>query len=127
MPEAVVEKEICGLCGVEKRPGAVYCYHCGGSLSDSGPLSAPPIPMPGDTPLIPSDVSEPIQVPEALDEPEMPTPVAGKQRRRKRKFKPKVVEVEWREPDSIGISFIAWSSVLLLLCVLIVAAAMYLR
>ena len=33
MAEIVVEKEICNACGVDAREGALFCYHCGSSLS----------------------------------------------------------------------------------------------
>jgi hypothetical protein len=33
MAEILVEKQICASCGVEVRPGALFCYNCGGAIS----------------------------------------------------------------------------------------------
>ncbi len=33
MAETTVENRICQSCGVDVRPHALFCYHCGGSLT----------------------------------------------------------------------------------------------
>jgi hypothetical protein len=33
MPETLVENQICKTCGAEVRKGALFCYHCGGSVA----------------------------------------------------------------------------------------------
>ena len=33
MAETLVENRVCGACGVDVRPGALFCYNCGGSVS----------------------------------------------------------------------------------------------
>jgi hypothetical protein len=34
MSEAVLEKESCDSCGVDRREGTQFCYNCGASLAD---------------------------------------------------------------------------------------------
>jgi hypothetical protein len=34
MAKTLVEKEICDACGAEVRPGSVFCYNCGGAVSE---------------------------------------------------------------------------------------------
>lgn len=133
MPEMVVEQEVCSLCGVEKRPGAAFCYHCGGALAEP-PGSDPAIPIPQDVLLDENldnsgvskgrqsvnDVNAPVEAAPAV-------PPGEKRRPRRKKPTPKVVEVEWKEPESIGVGYIIWSIVLLLICVALVAVAMYIR
>jgi predicted amidophosphoribosyltransferase len=33
MAEILVEKQICASCGANVRPGALFCYNCGGAVS----------------------------------------------------------------------------------------------
>ncbi len=33
MAETIVENQICNSCGVDIRKGALFCYHCGGSVT----------------------------------------------------------------------------------------------
>ncbi|MEO8073121.1 MAG: zinc ribbon domain-containing protein [Acidobacteriota bacterium] len=33
MAETIVENQICNACGVDIRKGALFCYHCGGSVT----------------------------------------------------------------------------------------------
>ena len=33
MAEAVLEKEVCGKCGVDVRENTLFCYNCGGKVS----------------------------------------------------------------------------------------------
>lgn len=35
MAEITVEKKMCAACGAEVRPGALFCYSCGGAISVS--------------------------------------------------------------------------------------------
>ncbi|HMO81019.1 MAG TPA: zinc ribbon domain-containing protein [Pyrinomonadaceae bacterium] len=133
MPEMVVEKEVCGLCGVERRPGAAFCYHCGGDLAEP-PGSDPAIPIPQEV-LLDENLDN-LGVskgrPSANDkhasvEAAPAVLPGGKRRSRRKKPAPKSVEVEWKEPESIGVGYIVWSIVLLLLCAALVAVAMYIR
>jgi hypothetical protein len=34
MAKTLVEKEICDACGAEVRPGSLFCYNCGGAVSE---------------------------------------------------------------------------------------------
>lgn len=33
MAETIVENQICNACGTDVRKGALFCYHCGGSVT----------------------------------------------------------------------------------------------
>ncbi len=33
MAEILVEKRFCEVCGVDIRPGSLFCYNCGGSVT----------------------------------------------------------------------------------------------
>lgn len=37
MAKTLVEKEICDACGADVRPGSLFCYNCGGAVSDEIP------------------------------------------------------------------------------------------
>jgi hypothetical protein len=34
MAKTLVEKEICDACGADVRPGSLFCYNCGGAVSE---------------------------------------------------------------------------------------------
>lgn len=36
MAKTIVKKEICDACGAEVRPGSLFCYNCGGAVSEEG-------------------------------------------------------------------------------------------
>jgi hypothetical protein len=134
MPEAVVEKEVCGLCGVERRPGAAFCYNCGGALVEDRPLNNAAIPKPEDIPLdgdfVGTSAPElPVSVTAGVSEGDIQQIATTKEKRRQRrkKVKTKVVEVEWKEPESQGIGFLVWTIIFLIVCVTLVAVAMYIR
>ena len=40
MAKTLVEKEICDACGADVRPGSLFCYNCGGAVSESLPEAA---------------------------------------------------------------------------------------
>ena len=44
MAETSVENRICSKCGAEVRKGALFCYHCGGTVAPE--LPAPELPVP---------------------------------------------------------------------------------
>ncbi len=33
MAETIIENQICNSCGTDTRKGALFCYHCGGSVA----------------------------------------------------------------------------------------------
>lgn len=35
MAKTIVKKEICDACGAEVRPGSMFCYNCGGAVSEA--------------------------------------------------------------------------------------------
>jgi len=37
MAETLVEKKICEACGADIRPGSLFCYNCGGAVSEDLP------------------------------------------------------------------------------------------
>ena len=40
MAKTLVEKEICDACGADVRPGSLFCYNCGGAVSEDLPEPA---------------------------------------------------------------------------------------
>ncbi len=40
MAETLVEKKICEACGADIRPGSLFCYNCGGAVSEGLPEPA---------------------------------------------------------------------------------------
>jgi len=40
MAETLVEKKICEACGADIRPGSLFCYNCGGAVSENLPEPA---------------------------------------------------------------------------------------
>lgn len=36
MPETAVKTSVCDICGFEVRPESLFCYNCGGSVSEPG-------------------------------------------------------------------------------------------
>lgn len=38
MPEAMIEKETCGKCGVDVRENTSFCYNCGARVSSEEPV-----------------------------------------------------------------------------------------
>lgn len=41
MTQTTAENQVCNACGVEVRKGALFCYHCGGSIAPA--VAAPKI------------------------------------------------------------------------------------
>lgn len=120
MAETLVENRNCSACGVDVRKGALFCYHCGGSV-------APEIPAPDNNhePVsnawfkedfaegnlqeiekptqMKTEVLEsagiPIQKPDILEEAKLKS-AASLRRKSKSVQKIKIEEVVWEEPDN---------------------------
>ena len=41
MAEILVENKVCEACGADVRAGSVFCYNCGGAVSDDLPVPSP--------------------------------------------------------------------------------------
>ena len=41
MAKTIVENKVCEACGADVRPGSVFCYNCGGAVSDESPVPPP--------------------------------------------------------------------------------------
>ena len=41
MAETLVENKVCEACGADVRAGSVFCYNCGGAVSDESPAPSP--------------------------------------------------------------------------------------
>ena len=39
MAKTLVEKKICDACGADVRPGSLFCYNCGGAVSEKMPAA----------------------------------------------------------------------------------------
>jgi len=58
MAKTVVKKEICDACGAEIRPGSMFCYNCGGAVSEEGEKYAKEHPKEVNEAWLKADLSE---------------------------------------------------------------------
>jgi len=152
MPETLVENRICSACGAEVRKGALFCYHCGGSVAPEVPSSENH--KPASDAWFREDIIEekteeenleqiekpaeaktevleaadiPIQKPDVFEEAKLKS--AASLRRKDRPFqKIKIEEVVWEEPENAPNGwFILVALVLTLFAVGIFWAAVYMK
>ena len=140
MAETVVEKSVCGSCGVSVRDSSSFCYSCGESVSvphdlensdptqnngrvveksDSIALDDPII---AEEPIADEKSAEP--EPEADDKTRLRS--AASMRRRAKAYYRKPVEVVWVERERPS-AFIVVSIVLVVFAAVLLALAMYLK
>ena len=123
MPKTAVQEAVCDICGAEVREGSQFCYNCGGSVSILESIAPDPIPAP----------SEPIVKPD-----EKPTngnaTYDPSKRRSERIEKRKVraanrqpVEVVWQPREGMSWPFVIGSLVFVLIAIVVILAAFYLR
>jgi len=119
MAETLVENRNCSACGADVRKGALFCYHCGGSVAPEIPVSENHLTVrdallrednveenslhPGKITEAKTEVLEvndiPVQKPDILEEAKLKS--AASMRRKSRSFqKIKIEEVVWEEPDN---------------------------
>lgn len=134
MAKRATKKKVC-KCGAEIRPEAAFCYNCGNEIrqdkvaENPGTQDLPPIPAPEEGLkefLEPQMAPPPEPVRQTFTQAAQNSP-ARRKRERPFKKRPSVVNVEWTEPGGSGASFLIWTSVFLVLCGLVIAAAMYIK
>lgn len=78
MAETLVEKRVCGECGVDVRPNTAFCYNCGKSVSLEEPETNHDNEASdawfGETLVSEPRPEEELQEPEEVSEPETPEP-----------------------------------------------------
>lgn len=124
MAEKTVEKQICQKCGAEVRPNTLFCYNCGGSVTDPSKT----LPTVKDK-LLEEELSAAIKADKnsAVSKETKLTSAASLRERRENPSK-KMVEVVWEEPDSAPNPwFLAVAFLLTLFAVGILAAMLCLR
>ena len=149
MPEVEIQEPVCGKCGVEVRQDTAFCYNCGAPVTSAPDLAAANGARPvADEKLIPNRETRGAksEIPAASGETEAdprngstarledrrpPSPKyesAAGLRRRSRPPARKPVEVTWEpETDSLNIKFIIAAVCCLVLAIVLVVLALYLK
>lgn len=153
MAEIVVENQVCKTCGAEVRPHALFCYNCGGAISENPVKTESKNGNSENTVLFPDDnykteVVEKKRVIETNDEiqksgaPEITllkdkkTDIvneaklksAASLRNKAKSFQKKEVQIIWEEPESpSGVLFALVVLLLTAFAVTIVVLAIYLK
>ena len=148
MAETLVENEICEACGADVRPGSLFCYNCGESVTGeasptastnnknkkvSSALLEDEIVKSNDLKTSPLDdgkiekaADAPIPKPSIQEEAKLKS--AANLRRKAKTFQRKTVEVVWEEPENAPNKWFPIVALLLTLFVfLIFLLAMYLK
>jgi len=145
MAETQVENQVCNACGADVRPGALFCYSCGGSLAPKVVAVLKDKKNVGDAtlhdrlsgtngdraakieqPVIEKNTYVPISEPKLNKAPELKSAAAI--RRQSKIYQPKRVEIIWEEYDNAPNGwFIFIAIVLTLLAAGILYLAIYLR
>ena len=145
MAEAQVENQVCNACGADVRPGALFCYSCGGSIASKIVVALKNKKYVGDAmlndrltdtngdsaakveqPLIEKNAYVPTAEPKLNKEPELKSAAAI--RRQSKSYQPKRVEIIWEEHDNAPNGwFISVAIVLTLLVAGILYLAIYLK
>lgn len=148
MAQTTIEKTVCGDCGAETRPNALFCHNCGGEISVEKKI-AEILPEPaaiGNTkekqpaatvieqqkkPAEFSEIGdgEKIAVPsEANIKPERKPKSAASMRRKSKSIQKATVELVWEEHDNApNVWFIGVTVFLVIVASAIIFLAMYLR
>ena len=151
MAEKVLENPICETCGVDVRPQALFCYNCGGAVSDTveektelksesngKPADAGLIEFPPETEV---DAEAEAKMEVAMAEEFSETPdakikvsknsklkSAAAMRRKAKSLRAKPIEVVWEEPENFSsVKLILVVLLLTLFAVGIVILALYLK
>jgi len=134
MAETIIENRICQACGADVRPNALFCYHCGSSLTtpaagiDLGnknggaPLRQSDVKAKnGDQPaartravIIKKTVDDPIPNPLlTAEEPKLKS--AAAMRRKSKRFQPKRIEIIWEEHENAPNGWFVFAAIILTL------------
>lgn len=121
MREIAVKTPVCDICGVEVRAESLFCYNCGGSVSE--PVSA----AGGlETAVEEADVSANGKVPGTKFDPAARRAERVKQRT-VRASNRQPVEIVWEPRTGVGWPFILGSTALLLIALALFFTAYYIR
>lgn len=142
MPETLVENQICEDCGTDVRPEALFCYHCGGPVTEEGRGMVAEKASEDDGEVLPVEPEDPSEdAPEesvlsAVDVPiKKPNETLTKKklesaasiRNRARPLQPKKIEIIWEDHENRpNIWFIAVALVLTCAVLAILIVAIYL-
>jgi uncharacterized OB-fold protein len=126
MPEVEVQEPVCGKCGAEVRPDTAFCYNCGASVTGEAEAS------PNGQLVVENRESVVTNGASAKLEDRRPSPPkyesAAGLRRRSRLESRKPVEVTWEpETESVNLTFVIASICLLVVAIILIVAAMYLK
>jgi hypothetical protein len=122
MPEIEVQEPVCGKCGVEVRPDTAFCYNCGASITGESKAVSN-----GQNVSAPVSNGASARVEDRRPEPPKYESAAGLRKRSKRETR-KPVEVTWEpETESPNLTFVIASVCLLVLAIILIIAAMYLK
>lgn len=114
MAEMVVEKAVCQTCGVEVREESLFCYNCGKSVSDDGPVAdAAPI-EPSETEIVRPGSRPPLRSAASL-------------RKQRRAYNRQPVEVTWEPHDGSPGAFVIVTLLLTGAAFVLLLLALYLR
>ncbi|MEO5860063.1 MAG: zinc ribbon domain-containing protein [Pyrinomonadaceae bacterium] len=124
MPKTAVNTAVCDICGAEVRDGSVFCFNCGGSLTN---LDEPePIPPPAE-PIVARD-EPPSNGAVTKHEQEPPKRKADRSDRRKvRALNREPAEIVWETRDGVSWAFVIASVIFVIIAFAIVFAAIYVR
>lgn len=117
----------CSKCGAEIREGSLYCYGCGLPVAEvpAAPdraTSATAEP----THERAADINADLEKAHAAAAAPTARPT-GAARRRPARPEPKMVEVVWAEPQGSSLGFILGSAIVILITIVVVAIALYLK
>jgi uncharacterized OB-fold protein len=130
MPKIEVQETACANCGAEGRPDTAFCYNCGAAVTNR-PENEKGLAGPADNGSAEGFLTEPsngmARVEDRRPAPPKYESAAGLRRRSKVAAR-KPVEVTWvPEPESANITFIIASLILLVMAIILIVAAFYLK
>jgi len=122
MPKTAVEETVCDICGVEVRDESLFCYNCGGSVSILESIAPDPIPVPSE-PIVARD-----KKPTNGSTFDPAKRLADRIESRKvRASNRQPVEVVWEPRTGFSLPFVITSLVFVLITIVVILAAFYLR
>lgn len=119
MPKVAVEEAVCDICGVDVREGSLFCYNCGGSVTNTEAAA------PATTEPIPSTDTEPKNGKADYDPAKRRSERLEK--RKVRSVESRQIEIVWEPRTGPSWPFIISSLVFFLIAVVVILAAFYLQ
>ncbi|CAN5784563.1 hypothetical protein BH24ACI3_BH24ACI3_00430 [soil metagenome] len=144
MTETMVQGDVCSNCGIKTRDEAEYCYNCGSKIArpDEVLKQASKLPVSSDGGFLDLPAGEPwadrIPMPEISLESDpavnekpavvnKPMRTASSLRRDRTRHLAKPKEVVWVEREGPGLSFIISSIIIVIITLVILVGAIYLK